>query len=95
MLDRAKKIGFKVYVSDEGDYWEKRDIKALVEAIGEWNTFIAGFLGRLNDSLGDEMRSMSEITKYPNFEHLEADADLKMTDGQKDIFKLIKETEKK
>ena len=48
-----------------------RDLKALVQEIGEWNTLIAGWAGRLKDSFGDGV--VSEISKFPNFEHLEAD----------------------
>lgn len=71
LLDHASEIGLLKRVSDEGDFWEKRDLKALVQEIGEWNTLIAGWAGRLKDSFGGEV--VSEISKFPNFEHLEAD----------------------
>ena len=71
LLDKAFEIGLLKRVSDEGDFWEKRDLKALVQEIGEWNTLIAGWAGRLKDSFGDGV--VSEISKFPNFEHLEAD----------------------
>ena len=60
----------QVKVSDEGGYWEQRDVKALVQEVGEWNEFIAAFTGELRDSIGPELEAA--ITSFPNFEHLEA-----------------------
>lgn len=59
-----------VEVSDEGGYWEQRDVKALVQEVGEWNEFIAGFTGQLREAIGPELEAA--ITNSPNFEHLEA-----------------------
>ena len=70
LLDHASVIGLLKRVSDEGGFWLKRDLKALVQEIGEWNTLLAGWAGRLKDSFGDGL--VSEISKFPNFEHLEA-----------------------
>ena len=75
LLDAAAEIGILKEVSDEGDYWQKRDIKALAAEVGDWNTMTAGWVGRLEDSFGDGVAS--EIAKYPNFEHLEAKAEKK------------------
>ncbi len=76
LLDAGAEIGVLKDVMDEGDYWEKRDIKALVAEVGDWNTMIAGWAGRLKDSFGDGL--VSEIAKYPNFEHLEAKAEKRL-----------------
>ena len=70
LLDHAKELGILKEVSDEGDYWEKRDIKALAADVGDWNSMIAGWAGRFKDAFGDGV--VSEIAKFPNFEHLEA-----------------------
>lgn len=59
-----------VEVSDEGGYFDQRDVKALVQEVGQWNEFIAGFTGELRDAIGPELESA--ITSFPNFEHLEA-----------------------
>ena len=75
LLDHAKELGILKEVSDEGDYWEKRDIKALAQEVGDWNTMIAGWAGRFKDAFGDGV--VSEIAKFPNFEHLEAKAEKK------------------
>ncbi len=70
MLDHAKKLSILAKVSDEGDYWEKRDIKALAQEVGEWNEMIAAQAGQLKDLLGDKVEA--PITQFPDFEHLEA-----------------------
>ena len=70
LLDHAAELGILKVVSDEGNYWEKRDIKALAEEVGRWNTLLAGFAGRLKDAFGESVEA--EIAKFPDFEHLEA-----------------------
>lgn len=70
LLDHAKSLDILKDVNDEADYWQKREIKALAQEVGDWNTMIAGWAGRFKDAFGDGVAS--EIAKYPNFEHLEA-----------------------
>jgi hypothetical protein len=69
LLDAAEELGILKEVRDEGKYWDGRDIKDLATRVGDWNTMIAGWAGRLKDKFGDVE---SEIAKFPNFEHLEA-----------------------
>ena len=57
-------------VTDEGDFWEKRDMKGLVQEVGEWNEGMAALVGKLKDMFGDDFDA--PIAKYPDFEHLEA-----------------------
>ena len=71
LLDRAKAMGILESVKDEGHFWENRDVKALVETVGKWNTHIAGLVGQYKDKIGGIIAA--PITEYPNFEHLEAD----------------------
>ena len=70
MLDFAKELGILASVSDEGEFWEKRDMKALAQEVGEWNEHIAGLAGKLKDMFGGNIEA--PITKFPDFEHLEA-----------------------
>ena len=70
LLDFAKSLGIIEGVSDEGSYWETRDVEALAREVGSWNEMIAGFAGQLKDALGANV--VSEIAKFPNFEPLEA-----------------------
>ncbi len=70
LLDHAKELGILGTVSDEGGYWESRDVKALVQEVGEWNEQIAGLVGQMKDLLGGGVEA--PITQYSDFEHLEA-----------------------
>jgi hypothetical protein len=70
MLDHAKSLGILEDVSDEGDFWQDRDVRDLAQQVGQWNEMIAAFAGGLKDLLGDQVDS--KITKFPDFEHLEA-----------------------
>ncbi len=75
LLDRAKELGILENVSDEGDYWEDRNIEALARCVGEWNTDIARWAGQLKDALeeqGNGLALQAGILEFPNFEHLEA-----------------------
>lgn len=72
LLDHASELGLLKDVSDEGGYWEHRDVEALAKEVGEWNGMLAAFAGRLKDSIGEGAAVDSEIAKFPNFEHLEA-----------------------
>jgi hypothetical protein len=70
MLDYADQLGILADVKDESGYWEKRDVRELVEVVGRWNEVIAGMAGQSKDLLGDAV--VTEMTKYPDFERLEA-----------------------
>ncbi len=70
LLDHAKQLGILASVSDEGDFWEKRDVRALAREVGEWNEGMAGLVGQLKDMFGADLEA--PIAKYPDFEHLEA-----------------------
>ena len=90
MLDKAKELGCLADVNDEGDFWEKRNIKALVQEIGSWNEMIAAFGGKLKDLLGDgPLGVQSAITQYQNFEQLEAAGQDKLPPGYQQLFRLI------
>jgi hypothetical protein len=70
LLDHARQLGILASVDDEGDFWEKRDVKALAQEVGEWNQGMAGLVGQLKDMFGGDFQA--PITQYPDFEHLEA-----------------------
>lgn len=71
LLDHAESLGVLANVSDESEFWDRREVKALAEEVGEWNAMIAGVAGQLKDLIGDDVKS--EIGKFPNFEHLKAE----------------------
>jgi hypothetical protein len=70
MLDHAKELGILGSISDEGGFWEKRDVAALAREVGEWNEQMAGLVGQLKDMFGGDFQA--PIAKFPDFEHLEA-----------------------
>lgn len=69
-LDHAQDLGVLEHVSDEGEFWERRSLQALAESVGEWNTMLAGVVGKLNDAFGNNFES--EISRFSDFEHLKA-----------------------
>jgi rubredoxin len=73
LLDHAKALGILDAVKDEGHFWENRDVKALVETVGQWNIELAGLAGLIKDQFPGQIIA-APITEFPNFEHLEADA---------------------
>jgi len=70
LLDHAGELGILAAVNDEGGFWQNRQVQDLVQTVARWNEVIAGIAGKFKDLLGD--RAEAEITKYPDFEHLEA-----------------------
>jgi hypothetical protein len=70
ILDEAAKLGILGDVRDEGGFWEKRSMEDLASEVAEWNVGLAAFVGELKDSLGGDF--VAEITKFPDFERLEA-----------------------
>lgn len=75
LLDHAKAMGILESVNDEGHFWENRDVKALVETVGQWNNQMAAIVGQFKDHMCGEV--VAPITEYPNFEHLEAEGQKK------------------
>ena len=70
LLDHAKELGILKSVSDEGDFFENRDIPALVNEIASWNAFIAAGVEAFDELVG--AKGVAPIKEFPNFEHLEA-----------------------
>ena len=87
LLDVARKLGCLAEVSDEGGFWEKRDLPALAEEVGSWNEMLAAFGGRLKDVLGSGVTS--EIARFPNFEQLEAAGQSKLPAGFEKLIPLL------
>lgn len=74
LLDTIQAGGLvAVDVSDEGGYWQDRNIEALASEVGDWNEFIAAFSGAIKDAAGKNGVTIeSAIAGFPNFERLEA-----------------------
>lgn len=90
MLDQAKQLGCLERVSDEGGFWEHRDLAALVQQVGSWNEMMAALAGKLKDALGDgPIGVQSSISHYPNFEQLEAVGQNRLPPGYEQLVSLI------
>jgi len=90
MLDHAKRLGCLEEVSDEGDFWENRDVQELAKEVGSWNEMLAAFGGLLKDLVGEGPLGVeSAIGAYPNFERLEAAGQGKLPPGLAALAKLI------
>jgi len=76
LRDKAREMEILQSVRDEGQFWEHRDIAALLKLLHMWNGKIAGFHGILRDAIeaagGDPRTLSAEISKFPDFEHLES-----------------------
>lgn len=59
--------GFTVQVSDEGEYWETRNIETLAENINASTAMIKGVLGSLQQSLPDGATIEANISKSENY----------------------------
>ena len=88
MLDKAKELGCLESASDEGEFYENRNVEALVKEIGSWNQMIAAFGGKLKDVLGGGIEM--PIADYPNFEQLELAGQAQLPPQIEELVKLIK-----
>ena len=72
ILEQMQTLGFEVKVSDEGGFWEKRDLVKLAKAVGDYDSLIAGMAGALKDAASVEgMTVESAMSGRPDFEKLE------------------------
>lgn len=84
MLDEAQRLGILQSVSDDGSYWENRDIEALINALEKHNALVAAIVGQIGDVLNKAGKGEAQapITSYPNFEYLEAEGRMKLKGNQ-------------
>jgi hypothetical protein len=86
-----------IEVSDEGEFWEKRDVQALINEVGDWNRMIGAFAGAMLD-----MTSLSEfngvkleapILNHPDFEVLETEGRKQFDNipGNNNLIKVLSE----
>ncbi len=73
LLDAAGRSGLKVQVDDGGGYWKGRDVRALAQEVGQWNSFVAALGGAMKDRMETAGLTVAgAIFGRPDFEHLEA-----------------------
>lgn len=71
LLVALRPLGFRVRLSDEGDYWPHRSLRTLQAGIGLMDRNLAAFAGALKDRFGEDVQS--PILRHPDFERLEAE----------------------
>jgi hypothetical protein len=92
LLDEAQRLGVLGSVSDEGDFWETRNLERLTKEIGEQSAMLAGWLGVLKDAMGQAAGAgtvEAPIAGYPNFEHLEAEGQRLLPEQLKTMLKAL------
>jgi hypothetical protein len=74
LLDAAQKMGIECDVTDNGDYWEKRDLKALASTVTSDNQMMALIMGTFKDIASEQEATLeAPILDFPNFEYLEGE----------------------
>lgn len=72
ICEHMQSIGFAVHVTDEGDFWETRNLETLAKAIGDYDALVAGLAGALKDAAAAQgMVAESAMDGRPDFERLE------------------------
>jgi hypothetical protein len=71
MLDDARELGFETSVSDEGGFYDSRNLDALCKNLESYNEIVAGFAGMLKDAVANPQQLSSPILNSPEFERLE------------------------
>jgi len=73
ILEKAQDLGFKVEVHDEGEFWAKRDVKALAEVVEQMDQAIAAMYGAMKDTAPEGVLE-SPMKGRADFERLEMKA---------------------
>ena len=75
LLEAARRLGCRVTVSDEGEYWPRRNEAALRQNVEQMNCAIAAAAGAMKDldKATGAAGVQSPIFAHPQFEHLEAE----------------------
>jgi hypothetical protein len=73
-LDEAKRLGFEVRVSDDGEYWQHRDVRLLLGKLHQAEHQVARIVGRLTDLLAGQSEGslVAPMKGRPDFEGIEA-----------------------
>jgi hypothetical protein len=75
LLEAARRLGCRVDISDEGEYWPGRNETALRQNVDEMNRAVAAAAGALKDldGTGSSAGVDSPIFDHPRLEQLEAE----------------------
>lgn len=78
-VDAARVIGMRTRIRDDAKFWRHRDEAKLLAELARWDELIAGFVGRVSDALGGGGGVVAPIKTRPDYEHLEARGDERLT----------------
>ncbi len=76
LLHALRRLGLRVQISDEGDYWPGRSVTKLRAELDQMNGVVAAAAGALQDlagETGDAQEIQSPIFGHPQYERLEAE----------------------
>ncbi len=91
LLGVARGLGLRVKISDEGDYWPRRDLAKLRRRLDQMNGMVAALAGALKDET-DAASSppvQAPIFAHPQFERLEAEGATEMGPALDDAAKIV------
>lgn len=72
MLDRARELGLRVSVTDDGHFHRRRSVSTLVETLNGWNELVAGLGAALRAVMPADVHASGGLTGRPDLERLEA-----------------------
>ncbi|MEZ0230555.1 MAG: hypothetical protein ACAI25_18180, partial [Planctomycetota bacterium] len=72
LLDRAKELGIRVSVRDDGGFARSRSVPKLIEKLSWWNELVAGFGAALGAALPPGTKAVGGLHGRADLEHLEA-----------------------
>ena len=84
LLASLRPLGFRVRITDEGDYWPRRSIAALRRNVGHMNALVAGMAGAMKDA-GDGKGIESPIFAHNDFERLEAEGEARVGEAVRQL----------
>lgn len=70
LLDMVQAAGFKVDVSDEGSYWETRDLSVLGKNINDYTALISGVFDSLKQSCSESEQNLSVQSQIEHCKNL-------------------------
>lgn len=59
LLDMVQAAGFKVDASDEGKYWETRDLGVLAKNINDYTVLVSGVFDSLKQACDESEQNLS------------------------------------
>ena len=97
LLSALRPLGFRVRITDEGEYWPRRSIAALHRNVEQMNALVAGMAGAMKDA-GDGKGIESPIFAHKDFERLEAEGEARagkaVRHASREISRLLRKPER-